>query len=413
MGLPDGALQSLLNNAYSLYDLCAALARQYGFNTVGDTYLNFLFDTVFNWQQADQNSIGSFLSFWEKKSDKQSVITSNTDAVTIMTVHKSKGLEFPVVIYPYVNDNLDPIRGSSLWIAPQELGFPAIPHIEKVSFDLNSQSAIWTEQTQALYEEERMKVRLDNLNIRYVAFTRPKQRLYILSTQEADDGKRPLNGFLNLHREQWVQEEGEKHRILYRLGNPDTPKVEERERIPSIRNVYHESRSCEWFDKISIDPDPSMFWISRDDGMKPREWGDFVHQVLSEIHHESDLDHVLFPYLDAGVIDPAHARQLQERFSQLVHHPVLGPAFLPEAQVRNECEILTQSHRILRPDRFAELPDKIYLLDYKTGKPADEHHEQLQQYIAVLRKMVSKTIEAYLVYLGDDITVVPVDNTIN
>ena len=413
MGLPEGALQSLLANAYSLYDLCAALARLYGFNTVGDTYLNFLFDTVFSWQSADQNSVADFLSYWEKKSSKLSVITSNNNAVTIMTIHKSKGLEFPVVIYPYANDNLDDKRGSTLWIAPEKLGFPSIPHIEKVQFDLNKKSATWSEQARTRYEEECMKVRLDNLNISYVAFTRAKQRLYILSSQADDDGRRPLNGFLNAHRNQWVQEAEDAQRILYRLGDPATPKVEEKEAAAAVRNVFHDSRSCEWFNKISIDPDPSMFWVSRDDRMKPQEWGDFVHQVLAEIKDEADIDRALQPHLDAGVIDLPHARQLQGLFTQMVHHPVIGQAFRPEARVKNECEILSKSHEILRPDRYAELPDKIYLLDYKTGKPSAKHHSQLQQYVTVLQKMVAKTIEAYLVYLGGEVEVVPVDITTN
>lgn len=408
LGLPEGALQTLLANSYSLYDLCAALARLYGFNTVGDTYLNFLFDTVFSWQSADQNSVAAFLNYWEKNSKKLTVITSNTDAVTIMTIHKSKGLEFPVVIYPFANDYLDDRKSKAIWIAPEKLGFPSIPHIEKVQFNLTDKCAEWTAQTKALYEEERMKIRLDNLNISYVAFTRPKQRLYILSTQANDEGQHPLNGFLKAHQDEWVQEEAETHRILYRLGDPNATKVEEKEPVPTLQNVFHESRSCEWFNKISIDPEPSMFWMSREDRMKPQEWGDFVHQVLAEIKNEGDIDRALLPHLDAGVIDPPHARQLKDLFLQLAHHPVIGPAFHPEAHVKNECEILSKSHRILRPDRYAELPDKIYLLDYKTGKPSEKHHEQLQQYVTVLRKMVSKTIEAYLVYLDDRIEAVPV-----
>jgi ATP-dependent exoDNAse (exonuclease V) beta subunit len=411
MGLPEGALQSLLANAYSLYDLCAALARRYGFNTVGDTYLNFLFDTVFDWQSADQNSIAAFLDYWEKKRSKLTVVTSDTDAVTIMTIHKSKGLEFPVVIYPYANDDLGNSRGTTLWIAPEQLGFEPLPHIGKIQFNLSDKRAQWNPSVQAVYEQEQRRIRLDNLNLFYVAFTRAIQRLYILSYQGKDDGRYPLNDFLNRHQEQWVTKDTD--RIVYRLGDPSTPKVKDREDTPPLPNTYHESRSSEWFDKISIDPDPSMFWISREDRMKPQEWGDFVHQVLSEIEHEADMDRALRPHLDAGVIDASRAQQLKDLFLKMMHHPVIGRAFLPEARVKNECEILSHPYGILRPDRYAELPDKIYLLDYKTGKPAPAHHAQLQRYGAVLQKMVSKPIEAYLVYLGEEVEAVPVEIQLN
>ena len=407
MGLPEGALQSLLANAYSLYDLCSALTRLYGFNTVGDIYLNFLLETVFSWQSVNQNSVAAFLSYWRSKADQLSVLTNDTDAVTVMTIHKSKGLEFPVVIYPYLDDDLSDPRGSTCWIAPEQLGFDAIPHVAKVQFKLNGTTAQWTPQAQALFEQEQRRIRLDKLNLYYVAFTRAIQRLYVLSTRAEDNGQRPLNGFLQQHPEQWVASESD--RLVYRLGDPATPKVAGRKTATAVPSVFHESRSCDWFDKISIDPNPSMFWISKEDRMKPQEWGDFVHQVLSEIQHEADLDRALLPHLDSGVIDPPQAQQLKDLFLRMIHHPVVGPAFLPAARVKNECEILSHPYGILRPDRYAELPDKIYLLDYKTGKPSPAHHEQLRRYGTVLRKMVSKPIEAYLVYLGEEVEAVPID----
>ena len=412
MGLPAGTLQSLLAKAYSLYDLCSALARVYGFNTVGDTYLNFLFDNVFSWQSSNQSSVEAFLTYWEKKCDKLSVATGNTDAVTIMTIHKSKGLEFPVVIYPYAVDNLDNKRGSTIWIEPEKLGFEPIPHIEKVQFSISNDSATWTEQTSAVFDQEKMKIRLDNTNINYVAFTRPTQRLYILTKSCEDEGKSPINGFARKHQDHQV-ESPESGIVVYRWGNPEMKKVKQQGPVSPANTVFQDSRSSDWFQKISIDPDPSMFWISKEDRMKPREWGDFVHQVLSEIQSEDDIDRKLKPYKDAGVIDNKTATMLRDLFMQLVRHPVIGDAFLSEAKIKNECEILSKDFGIIRPDRYAELPNKIYLLDYKTGKPEKEHHKQLQQYVTVLKKMVSKKIEAYLVYLGDNIDVIPIDHISN
>jgi len=413
MSLPEGTLQSLLGRSVSLYDLCAALARTYGFNSTKDSYLNFLLDSMFTWQSTNQNDIESFLSYWEKKSKQLSVITNNSDAVTIMTIHKSKGLEFPVVIYPYAIDNLEYKKGDTIWIEPETLGFEAIPNIDKVQFDINGKTAQWTPQTHAIVEHETGKTRLDNLNVNYVAFTRAVQRLYILTDQVEDTDKSPLNSYVKAHQKYWVDESGNPDadlRILYRLGDAEEKKVEKEEQRVSLSD-FHDAPSCEWFDKISIDPDPSMFWISKEDKMKPQEWGEFVHQVLSEVRQGQDIDPALQPYLDAGVIDTKTAAGLRDLFEQMVHHPVIGKAFLPEALVKNECEILSQSFGILRPDRYAELPDKIYLLDYKTGSPSEQHHKQLQRYASVLKKMVHKEIEAYLVYLGNDVEVVAVDLT--
>ena len=394
LGLEAGSLKSLLSKSYSLYDLCSAMIRLYGFNTVGDAFLNFLLDVVYKWQSSDESGISSFLEYWEKKKDKLSVASGNADAVSVMTIHKSKGLEFNVVICPFVVDNLDDKKTSTLWISPSALGFEAIPNIDKVQFAITKESATWSPQAQQLAEQENAKIRLDNMNLSYVAFTRAVQRLHILAYQSKDLSKSPLNAFLQEHPNTY--------------GDPDTRKVEKKTDAANTQDVFTQSASSDWFDKITIDPNPSMFWISREDKMKPQEWGEFVHQILSEVQDAKDIDHVLNPYIDSGVIDQKTASLLYSLFEQMVLHPTIYEAFTNQAKVKNECDILTSQHEIIRPDRYAELPDKIILLDYKTGQKSDQHHQQLRRYIAVLKNMVDKKIEAYLVYLGDSVEVVPI-----
>lgn len=396
MGLEAGALKSLLAKSYSLYDLCSAIMRLYGFNTVGDSFLNFLLDVVYKWQSSDESGIGSFLEYWEKKKDKLSVISGNTDAVNIMTIHKSKGLEFNVVIYPFMEDNLDDKKPGSLWITPEALGFEAIPNIDKVQFTITKDSATWSPQAAQLAEQENDKVRLDNMNLNYVAFTRAVQRLHILAYQSKDDSKSPLNAFLKEHPDTY--------------GDPNSKKVERKKDHSLPKDVFTESAAGDWFNKITIDPNPSMFWANPDDKMSPVEWGEFVHQVLSEVKDARDINRVLNPYVDSGVIDAKTASMLQGIFEQMVLHPTIFEAFSDQAKVKNECDILTSDHEIVRPDRYAELPVKIILLDYKTGQPSKEHHKQLHQYMSVLKKIQSKRIEAYLVYLGDNVKVIPVSN---
>lgn len=395
LGLEPQAFKLLLSRSYSLYDLCAAIIRLSGFNTVGDIFLNFLLDTVYKWQSVTEASIKDFLEYWEAKKDHLTVVSGQANAVNIMTIHKAKGLEFNVVIYPFVKDKIDDKKTTTLWATPQELGFESIPHIEKVQFPLTKESARWTKQAKNLYELDIEKAKLDNLNLNYVAFTRAVQRLYVLSYKTKDLDSSPINAFLQDHPDHY--------------GSPDTLKVQlKKKEHTKPQEFMHESFAGEWFNKISIDPNPSMFWVHPEDKMSPVEWGTFVHQTLSEVQHEDDFDRALEPHLDAGVIDQATADMLKGQFLQMARHPMISKAFNAQAKVKNECEILLADGNILRPDRYAELPDKIYLLDYKTGKPDKEHHRQLGHYREVLKKMVSKPIEAYLVYLGDTVKVVPV-----
>ncbi|MBR4392099.1 MAG: UvrD-helicase domain-containing protein [Bacteroidales bacterium] len=405
-------LSTLLANAYSLYDLCSALARAYGFNTLGDAFINFLLDVVYQWQSTDEHGIEAFLEYWEKKKDKLSILTSNSDAVTVMSIHKSKGLEFPVVIYPFAIDDLENSLTTTAWFTAEQLGFHPIPNIDKVQFSLSKDRIAWSPQVNLLRQQEIDNIRLDNMNLAYVAFTRPIQRLYVLTQQVKDPFKSPINAFLQKDNLPFTfqiheRQDGKEWPIVYQFGDPDLFKVEEKKETP-IKSFFNESSSSTWLNKISIDPNPSMFWMNPTARFEPLEWGKFVHKILSEVSFKDDVEKAMKPYLDEGLIDTPTATMLTEVFEKMMRHPALRDAFSPQAKVKNECELLTQDYGILRPDRYAELPDKIFLLDYKTGQPTKQHKEQLLRYKHILETMVNKPIEAYLVYLEDSMKVVPV-----
>ena len=142
--------------------------------------------------------------------------------------------------------------------------------------------------------------------------------------------------------------------------------------------------------------------------MQPREWGEFVHQLLSQILSPEDIERTLKPYLDEGTINESVVMHLKGLFEKMVGHPLLREAFSPKAKVKNECELFSVKYGIRRPDRYAELPDKIYLLDYKTGEKSEKHHIQLLEYVSILKTIVDKKIEADLVFLGESVEFVPV-----
>ena len=402
-------LHSLLANAYSLYDLCSAIARVYGFNTVSDSFINFLLDKVYDWQSADAHGIERFLDYWDKKQNSLSILTNDTDAVKVMTIHKSKGLEFPVVIYPFVNDDIVKKTTKAQWFTPEQLGFQPIPNISKIQFTLSDSRSKWTPQVATLRKIESDKMQLDKMNLHYVAFTRAKQRLYVMTQASKDFDKMPINAFLQSPNSpsdldiKHVENETDWPSV-YQLGDPETNKVEKKnsEGNEQVFEFLNESSSGDWFNKISIDPNPSMFWATESRSFEPREWGLLVHQILSEVEHSEDLDRVLQPYIDDGTIDEPTANMLAKVFHDMVNEPTISEAFSAQAKVRNERELLTDDNTTKRPDRFAELPDKIYLLDYKTGQPNKDDIEQLAGYKRILQTMVTKPIYAYLVYLNEN-----------
>lgn len=408
-----GLLKSALSKATCLYDLCSSLLRIFDIDALGDAFMDFFMEEVFKWQCGVRDSIIDFLAYWDMKQDKLSIESVDNNAVNIMTIHKSKGLQFPVVIYPKAIVDLDErsagnSKKEEVWVSPEDLGFESIPHIEKVLLRLDDNAKKMNLKAKQLCENDEKSNRLDNLNLLYVAFTRAKQRLYVM----AEDGGKEnvVADYMKLD----VSELPDGVRLdeeckLLQYGDPDFSRIDEDEEDddidvkrfgPTDKNVF----SSDWFEKIKIDNDPSMFWMSPDDKMSPSEWGDLVHEMLSKIETVTDIDHALRPYIMEGIIDVEVATILKDRILQMANDPIVAKAFSDDAKVKNECEILSDG-QIKRPDRYAELPDEIILLDYKTGKKDPKHHRQLKDYIVALREMVQKDIHAYLVYLAEHIEV--------
>ena len=401
MGLGEpGLLKAALSKATCIYDLCAALIRIYRIDTIRDAFLNYFMEEVLKAQSGIKEGIKDFLTYWDTKWDKLSVMSMGGNAVKIMTIHKSKGLEFPVVIYPDaiidLDEKLNP-KPTEEWLRPKEdLGFDAIPNLDRVLLKLDKTAESVGGRVSERYAREKNSNCLDNLNLLYVALTRAVQRLYIIAKQGKAGKPNLIRDFLSDKSDHQVAG-GEV--CVYRFGNPGfcnpKKKVEE-----EITPTLTDSTSVDWFQRISVDAEPTRLWRSKSGRLQPREWGERVHEILSKVRYEKDLEAVLKPYLFDGTIDMETAAWIRDRFLQMAQDQQVADAFSPSAKVRTECEVLYQG-QVKRLDRYAEQPDAIYLLDYKTGQHNEKHKEQVQQYAAALREMTDKEIRAFLVYLNE------------
>ena len=397
------ALAKAFSKATCLYDLCASLLRIYGLDSLRDDFVNYFMEEVFKHQSNLNEGILEFLDFWEQKQNVLAVKSVSGNAVNIMTIHKSKGLQFNVVIYPEaitdLDEKLNKSKAEEEWLQPQALGFEPLPNLDQVMFKLDSNAENMGGIASQYVERERHYNQLDNLNLLYVTFTRPVQRLYVIAKQGKAD--KP-----NLLRD-WVTDASINIKTLdaddvtiYRYGEVDFRNPKERKTVDNEENTISDSTSSDWFQKINVDPKPSMFWMEGNDPMQPREWGELVHQILSKIRFADEMESVLSPYISEGTIDDKTATWIRDKFTQMAQHPQIGAVFAPSAKVKTECEILHQG-QIRRLDRYVELPDMVYLLDYKTGKKDPKHEQQLNDYVSAIKSMTDKEIRGYLVYLLD------------
>ena len=402
MGLgDDGMLQGALAKATCFYDLCANLLRIFHFDTIHDAFINYFMEEVFKAQSGLKEGVADFLTYWDTKQDKLAVMSVSGNAVKVMTIHKSKGLEFPVVIYPEaitdLDERLNASRVAELWLQPEKLDFESIRHLDKVLFKLDKNAENMGEKAMDLVNEEKDSNRLDNLNLLYVAFTRAIQRLYVIAKQGKENQPNIIFDFLKDDHEHQVPGDGA---LVYRFGSPDFMKPKKKKENEK-KALKTDSVAGDWFGKIKVDDNPTMVWQSKSDKLSPREFGDMVHQILAKIRTVDDMERVLVPVVSDGTIDNKTADWIRDKFMQMAQDSQIEAAFNTNAKVKTESEILYQG-KVLRLDRYAELPDVIYLLDYKTGKKEPEHHAQVQHYAQAVKELSDKEIRAFLVYLSEN-----------
>ena len=429
---------------YNIYDTCVQICKSNSFNILEDVFLQYFMNMVHEWQSRHSAGISDFLEFWEKKKSKLAVqITGELDCVNIMTIHKAKGLEFKVVMYPYADTNLkSSFTQSEMWIQCADNQYTKdIPYLDAFLLKLSKEKLTGT-IFENLVETENNKTMLDNLDIMYVAMTRAKNMLFVYTndkkpSEKSDNSYNLFTDFFEdslldikheknladdaafddffVHNKEFDIVEGEEH-TSFNYGNFDATLLNIREKeakddevkILELKEGEQAPTTLNWFEKLQVDADPTMIWAEKGTFM-PEEWGSLVHQILSKIKTIDDAERALRPYVNDGTIDEEQAAKLLDTFRKVTDIPELKPAFSADAVVKNEMDIHTYDGRIIRPDRYAETPNGTILIDYKTGKAHEEYFNQLQDYTAALMQMNgNQSIKAYLVYLGDEIKIVEV-----
>jgi ATP-dependent exoDNAse (exonuclease V) beta subunit len=382
----------------SILEAAEYIIRCFSLVKDSNAYIQFYLDFIFEKTTGAPISITQFMELWEQQREKLSISVPKTrDAIQIMTIHKSKGLEFPVVIYPFANTKIRDISKENLWLPlPEELAEIPVSYFKASSKMLN-----WGEFTAIAYEELLHQTEFDAINILYVAFTRASRQLYIISTLDLKKGEEYedrvsgiLIGFLK-SRGLWNDE------LSYQFGSCEYWQTGAEITNSINPGAYFSSSTQNEVIKL-VTRSGSMWGSSQETAVNT---GVLVHNILSETDSIKDIPPAMEKFLKKQERDAATEAQMKDLITQVVTHPQLAAYFSQDAVVQRERDIISPGGEILRPDRLNFEGKQVHILDYKTGKFQPGHREQMEIYAGVLEEMGYEVAKKLLIYINEEVTI--------
>ncbi|GHE71133.1 UvrD-helicase domain-containing protein [Roseivirga thermotolerans] len=379
----------------SLFDLICELLIIFDFSNQSDIYLQQLLDLVLEQGQKGRSSVSSFLEWWEKEGDNQTVATSeHANAIRILTIHKSKGLEAPIVFIPFTNwQILPPAQMHQFWTSNtpedmQELRFIPLDFSKGLLMDSHFADD---------YLREAEESALDILNKTYVAFTRPREKLYLSAPATRSGGQSIHQLLVDLVEDigmkttetdggtQW--ELGEEHE---KVSGTDSASDAE------VLKIYPEDSFLE---KLSIRNDSERFFmLQQTEQARKITLGNQVHDVLSDVLMKEDLPVVLRQRVQAGEFNQEIAREVEKRIERLFEEEKLCDWFSGDYEVYNERTLWFEG-REHKPDRLMLKGEKAIVVDYKKEVESEAHQQQVKRYMHAIQAMGYSNVSGFLVYV--------------
>ncbi|WP_088654609.1 UvrD-helicase domain-containing protein [Geofilum rhodophaeum] len=385
---------------YELVEALAALLPE-SLRNSHSVYLQSFLSLCLNYINQESADINPFIAYWDLRGVKVSLsIPDKQEAIRVMSIHKSKGLEFRAVVLPYADwDNVD-ARSNLLWLKPQTPPFDALTLVPVMS------SKILTETHFAAdYLDEILHQYVDNLNVTYVAFTRARESLTIItsvSPEKKDKGSRAYKSLGDL-LQAYVEQEGKNHydenSKCYELDQRQLPPPPSKEETINFRPENSiPAKNLQRLPlgrRARIHLDSSAYFSKEENG--PINHGTLMHRLFEQIETSADLEPALTRMRLEGWIEGAEEEALRQKVQHFLQHPQVQTWFNGTYTIKTEAAIL--SAKIRRPDRVMIREGEVVVVDYKFGQQKNPaHHTQVRSYMQLLYNMGYSKIKAYLWY---------------
>ncbi len=363
-------------------------------------FIQSFIDLINQFELNQNGGIDDFLLWWDEKGYKISVSTpEGQDAINIMTIHKSKGLEYKIIIVPFLGWEIENSKGY-LWTSTEQEPLNDISHFA-IKINKNLINSVF----KADYTHEILLQYIDNLNLLYVAFTRAKEGLYgygyapntkktdgllanILS-QESTASENSIN-FL----EYWDTEE-----LKFTFGSLPQVKTKSTEKDNNLWLKQYSSNKQNNNLKLRLQ---SHDFAIKDDELFPTasKTGKIWHQLFEQISSINELPQAITSLAQEGIVAADTAEELLKTVKKAINQPIVKSWFSGKAIVHNEAAILTPEGYNYRPDRIVEIKDEIIVIDFKFGNIIKKSYDkQVNRYVNLIQEMGHQKVKGYLWYV--------------
>lgn len=375
----------------SLYQIVLAWIKCFSLDSDVNqqVFIDHFLDILSNPNSSTNKNVNLFIAYWEEKHDSISISSSEEqNAVRIVSIHRSKGLEYPIVILPFPDWRID--RSSKIWTRWKD-GNPSDIEIAV----LNENKTLIGTEFEYIYNKTREQRFIEELNLLYVAMTRASKGLYIINTDaKGNTFGKVLNDFLQENSMKYTEQifKNEIEYFSYRIKE-FTKKSEEKITSESVFENFSVSdreslgRNLKWNQDYSFSED-QLIQIEK---------GRAFHLLLAQLKDFSDKDEVL------AIADEILHSTLKSKFSvvldNLLSDKTSSLLFEQGWKVYLEQELLFKNKLVI-PDRLQLRDDELVIVDYKTGNEDQKYIRQIQAYGDAARSIFNKkSIKLYIIYL--------------
>ncbi len=391
-----------------LFTLVHLIIQNFQLEATNAFLISFI-DNCLTYTSKQVGELGPFLDWWDSNSQQLALSSpEGIDAITISTIHKSKGLQYPVVILP-LNEFGHSRTKSTFWYSTKNEDNVQLPCLL-----LDTEGGSLSPEIDAVCADESAQSYMDSLNKIYVAHTRPKDMLYIITGVCGVNQKNPRGNYnkmlydcITANPDAFTAAENDEFLFYYGDKNWKNPKANEsaiddmqlvdEQIVPEIEKLRTSSFLASTLHVTTAKGETEAQTI-----------GNSVHDFLAKLREFPQTEDEVSAMEIPSTVQ--YADEIRQALLKIVRNPDILPYFAPGLTVLNEVSIIQNTEAtddgrqiVFRPDRVVCFPDKTVVIDYKTGHPTEkmiyEYEKQVDNYVQLLAAMGFPNVTGKILYL--------------